>query len=217
MLTLNHLSIILLKIQIMVTSTTNSKKPMPTRFFHVSKGNFTETIKNDTFTYGSITGSVEGIELRTNHKKDGEEFQNWHLLMSDKSTGERYDIILSRTSNVLISIIRSLASDEGLRSLHDVEICASPAAISAFTNIKVIAGGHSLSWLPCEVPPLQCYRKEGRIVTCDEERFKWVSTIVDLINKKIESEKYHSPFSDGNMYPEYNEICEEGQNYDDEI
>lgn len=201
----------------MVTSTTTSKKSMPTRFFHVSKGNFSETVKNDTFTYGSISGSVDGIELRTNHKKDGGEFQNWHLLMSDQMTGERYDIALSRTSNVLISIIRSLASDEGLCSLHDVKICASPATIDTFTNIKVIAGGHSLSWMPCEVPALQCYRKAGRLVTCDEERFKWVSTIVDLINKKIESERYHSPFSDGNMYPEYNEVCEEGQNYDNEI
>lgn len=116
--------------------------------------------------------------------------------MSDQVTGERYDIALSRTSNVLISIIRSLASDEGLCSLHDVKICASPATIDTFTNIKVIA---------------------GRLVTCDEERFNWVSTIVELINKKIESERYHSPFSDGNMYPEYNEVCEEGQNYDNEI
>lgn len=33
-----------------------------------------------------------------------------------------------------------------------LKICASPATIDTFTNIKVIAGGHSLSWMPCEVP-----------------------------------------------------------------
>lgn len=181
-------------------------------FLHVSKGCFVMST-NPEMKFSTITGSVSGIELKTHKRKNGEKFDLWHMTISDDNTGEIYDISFNRTSNELSSIVRSLASDGGLQNLDNVQISVAPAPNnSGFTNAKVRANGHGLSWIPGDMPPM-LYKRDGKThVQDDSLRFEWLSSLIDLINRKIAS---------GNavVYENtefYNET-EEGDAYDDEL
>lgn len=191
----------------------NTQNKQITNYLHVSNGSFVLS-EDEKIRFNSITGAISGIKLKTHKRSNGGEFDLWHLTVIDEPSGEINDISFSRTSNVLSSIVRSLASDSGLQSLENVQICVSTAPNnSKFTNAKVRTNGHGLSWIPGDMPPM-LYKRDGKShVQDDSLRFEWLSNLIDLINRKIAS---------GNaVVYENTEFCndetEEGDTYDDEL
>lgn len=190
----------------------NTQNKQITNYLHISNGSFVLS-EDEKTRFNSITGAVSGIKLKTHKRSDGGEFDLWHLIVTDEKACEINDISFSRTSNVLSSIVRCLASDSGLQSLENVQICVSTAPFnSKFTNAIVRTNGHSLSWIPGDMPPMFYKTKGKKLEQDDSLRFEWLSNLIDLINRKIAS---------GNAVvyenTEFYNATEEGDAYDDEL
>ena len=89
-------------------------------YLRISKGAIISKRNGETTTYRAISGSLKGIELKE-HELDNKKFRNWHIL-EDTSSGEEYDIAVSRESGAFKSIARSLVTEQGLGNLDDVSI-----------------------------------------------------------------------------------------------
>lgn len=185
-------------------------KKQARNYFHIANGNFV-LLGDENIGFNSIAGAVSGIELKTHKRSNGDKFDLWHLIVTDEQSGEENDISFGRTSNVLSSIVRCLASDSGLQNLDNIQLCVSTAPNnSRFTNAKVRVNGHGLSWTPGDMPPM-LYKRDGKShVQDDSLRFEWLSNLIELINRKIAS-------GNAAVY-EFNDNMEvEGDVYDDEL
>lgn len=190
----------------------NIQNKQITNYLRISNGFFVFN-EDEERRFNTISGSVSGINLKKHKRKNGGLFDLWHLIITDEQSGEKYDISFSRTSNVLASIVRCLASNGGLQALDNVQIHVSSATNNTkFTNAIVRSDGHSLSWIPGDMPPM-LYRRNGNKHEQDDSlRFAWLSDLIELINRKIASENA-TVYVNGDFINE----AEEGDVYDDEL
>ena len=85
-------------------------------YLRISKGAIISKRNGETTTYRAISGSLKGIELKE-HEFDNKKFRSWHIILEDTSSGEEYDIAVSRESGAFKSIARSLVTEQGLGNL----------------------------------------------------------------------------------------------------
>ena len=161
-------------------------KSMIRTFVRVSNGSL--LVKNGTETniFNYVSGAVSGIALKE-HCFDGKKFENWHLLITDEAEGESYDLSFGKQSSAFRDIVRSLASDEGLKVLGNITIDVYKASKGSYTNATVSSEGRRIPWIPERIPPVRYVSVGQRQVPDDTERIAWIEGLVGRINNAVQA------------------------------
>lgn len=154
---------------------------MPKTFLRVANGNIIAKEGKDEIEFDTVTGMVTDIKLK-DHRIGNKKFSNWHISMVDARLKNAYDLSFGRNSSVFRTIVRCLASDEGLASLNDIEIYVYRARYGNFTNAIVMGRGKKLSWIPEGVPPVMYCQINGMSVPDSTLRDEWLDKLVGRIN-----------------------------------
>lgn len=165
----------------MLTLTPQADK-LPKIFLRVANGQIIAKMGVDKISFDTVSGAITNIELKQ-HTFENKRFFNWHVNMVDTRTGEAYDMSFGRTSGVFRTIVRCLASDEGLSSLNDIEIHVYKPRYGNFTNAVVNGHGKKLNWIPESVPPVLYRKLDGTTVPDYSLRNDWVDEMVERINE----------------------------------
>ena len=163
-------------------SLTSQACKLPKTFLHVSDGQIIAKMGVDQISFDTVSGTITNIELKQ-HTFENKRFTNWHINIVDNRTGEAYDMSFSRTSGVFRTIVRCLASDEGLSHLNDIEIYVYKSRYGNYTNAIVIGHGKKLNWISESVPPVMYRKVDGTTVPDYTLRNEWVEKLVERINE----------------------------------
>ena len=163
--------------------TLTPKATMPKIFLRVANGNIIAKKGKEELLFDTVSGKITYIELRQ-HASQTKRFSSWHIQMVDTHSGDAYDLSFGRTSGVFRTIVRCLASDEGLASLNDIEIHVYRPSYGNYTNAVVSGHGKKLNWIPENVPPVLYRQVNGKAVADYTLRNDWVEDLVDRINER---------------------------------
>lgn len=121
-------------------------------------------------SYESITGRMEGVELRETEIAGRGKVKFWLFLMSDG--GERYSLAVRSGTGTATAIIQSLAAAEVTSS---AEVRFSFYKNGNYTNVNTTADGVPIRWNSSGIPP----------TSAPDERERYFVAEVHTINDKL--------------------------------
>ena len=177
-----------------------------TTYLRVKEGYFvTKNENGEEIKVYQIGGSLRSITLKE-HEVQEKKFKNWHVVIKDKGTGERYDVSFPRSSGAFKGVVRCLVTEQGMANLDSIVLEVYKAK-NGYTNAKVVAGGEKLRWTEEVMPPVEETTFRGEKQYDDTKQIEWIGQLVDRINARIESDsepthEYTETEYDGEDMPE---------------
>lgn len=130
--------------------------------------------------YDFVEGTLERIYKKEREFR-GEKVLYWYLDIKDSKGGDIYSLGIHSTSGVWRSIILSLGSVETF--LIPIKIC--PYKKGEYDKVVVYSGDTRLDWVS-DLPPVETIEVEGEKVKSSAKRERFISELVDKVNRKIQ-------------------------------
>ncbi len=153
-------------------------------YLSISDGKLVHSENGERKYYGYVAGVLEKI-YRQERTFNGETVPYWYIDIRGEKK-ELYSLALPYKSGVFKSIVLSLASDESI-GFSTVKI--EPYKKGEFTKVVVYSSERRLDWITKELPPVETIEIAGQPVKDDTKRMKYISSLVEQINKRTGGRK----------------------------